>query len=147
MNMSKIKVNTNQKGFTLIELMIVVAIIGILAAVALPAYQNYTLKARYSEIISATQAVKSAVEVCAQVNASLTPCVQNTNGVPADIPTSAPGAVDTVTWSVASATTGNVVVVPDAANGLLATDTYRLDATLDNGVVTWAEVCANGALC
>ncbi|WP_371319616.1 pilin [Oceanimonas pelagia] len=55
-----------QGGFTLIELMIVVAIVAILAAVALPAYQTYTKRAKFSEVIAATGAVKTAVEVCVQ---------------------------------------------------------------------------------
>ena len=53
-----------QSGFTLIELMIVVAIIAILAAIALPAYQTYTKKARFSEVVVATSAVKTQLEVC-----------------------------------------------------------------------------------
>jgi type IV pilus assembly protein PilA len=59
-----------QKGFTLIELMIVVAIIGILAAVALPAYQDYTIRARVSELMLSASSARTAVtEQCQQNNA------------------------------------------------------------------------------
>ena len=60
--------NTMQKGFTLIELMIVVAIIGILAAVAIPAYQDYTVRAKISEVITAGAAAKSAISEGFQTN-------------------------------------------------------------------------------
>lgn len=53
-----------QRGFTLIELMTVVAIVAILAAVALPAYQQYTKRAHFSEVIAATGPAKTAIEVC-----------------------------------------------------------------------------------
>ncbi len=76
-----------QKGFTLIELMIVVAIIGILAAVAIPAYANYTKKAKFAEVIQGTQAVKIAVEICAADLGTLTGCSAGSNGVPTDITT------------------------------------------------------------
>ena len=63
-----------QKGFTLIELMIVVAIIGILAAVALPAYQDYTARAKVSEVVLAASTCRTAVSEASQTGFAATPC-------------------------------------------------------------------------
>ena len=57
---------SDQKGFTLIELMIVIAIIGILAAVAVPQYGAYTKRAKFTEVISTVQTAKSAIDLCLQ---------------------------------------------------------------------------------
>src|SRR6476661_5420666 len=67
----KFSMKAIQKGFTLIELMIVVAIIGILAAVALPAYQDYTVRAKVSELILAASGFKTSVAEKAQVDGTL----------------------------------------------------------------------------
>ncbi len=69
-----------QQGFTLIELMIVVAIIGILAAVAIPSYQNYTKKAKFTEVVNATSAFKTQVEICANELGSVATCANGVGG-------------------------------------------------------------------
>ena len=64
--MSIYRCNRKQSGFTLIELMIVIAIIGILASVALPAYQTYTKKAKFSEVVLAVSSIRKAIDMCYQ---------------------------------------------------------------------------------
>src|SRR5487761_628404 len=63
-----------QKGFTLIELMIVIAIIGILAAIAIPAYQNYTIRAQVSEANSLVGGVETAFDECYANKGAATKC-------------------------------------------------------------------------
>ncbi|MFZ5527487.1 MAG: pilin [Pseudomonadota bacterium] len=119
---------TAQQGFTLIELMIVVAIIGILAAVAIPQYQDYTKKAKVGNALTSVDSLKTAVALCAQeAGGSLTDCSTGSNGINAF----------TTTKEVSGATVTAGVIVATLGTGL--------GTNLDGKTLTFTPTTAAGS--
>lgn len=138
------------QGMTLLELMIVIAIIGILASIAIPSYQSYTHRAKFSEVIQATAPYKMAVTTCAHEHSGLADCGKTgENGIPAkftatDAKTGYTASVDIGANGQITATSQQIVIGKDTSFTYVLTPAYQT-----NGQLTWTKsgTCTLHSLC
>ncbi|QHB17622.1 prepilin peptidase-dependent pilin [Mannheimia pernigra] len=122
------------KAFTLIELMIVIAIIAILATIAIPSYNAYTQKAALSELLRASASYKSDVELCIYNRNGLDNCSGGTNGIQAN-------KADTSDTKYLKTITVNKGVISVTGKGSLDGYSYTLTPAFSNNTISWATSC------
>lgn len=129
----KYKMNQCHRGFTLLELMIVLAIVGLLASIALPAFQGYMKRTAYSEIVNAMDPIKTAVSVCYQTTGVLSNC-DSMQKIGMQTPTKTTGALASITIATSTA---KVLATPNAYRGISQADTCTLEPAVDGGALSW----------
>ena len=117
-------------GFTLLEVMITLAIIAIIAVIAIPAYQNYTRKAHYAEIVQAAAPYKLSVTECYHILGSLKDCNSGNHGI-----SNTPSHSNNIQSIMVNS--GQIIITPHEKNGLKPEDTYILTPKVEHDTLIW----------